>query len=160
MIDRRTMLLGASVAAVASPVLAQEPTVHEVQMLNVHPEDPRKRMVFYPRILRIKPGETVRFIPTDPAHNCQTTDGMVPDGAEGWKGGFNKVVEATPQVPGVYGYNCQPHQAAGMVGLVIVEGEGMLANLEAAKSVRQIGLAKRVWTEIWAEAEAEGHLTA
>ncbi|MEM6415829.1 MAG: pseudoazurin [Pseudomonadota bacterium] len=157
--SRRTVLLGAAAGLFVRPAFAEEGAVHEVQMLNAHPEDRKQRMVFYPRVLKVKPGDTVKFVPTDPSHNCQSTRGMLPDGAEEWKGAFNQEVTITPTVPGVYGFNCQPHQAAGMVGLLIVEGEGMLNNLDAAKGVRQIGLAKRVWGEIWSEAEAEGLLS-
>ncbi|MEM8771319.1 MAG: pseudoazurin [Pseudomonadota bacterium] len=158
--NRRNFMVGVATVALIGSVKAQGATTHDVKMLNAHPDDPRKRMVFYPRVLQIKPGDSVRFIPTDPAHNSQTTKGMVPEGAEGWKSGFNKEVTITLNQAGVYGYNCQPHQAAGMVGLVIVEGENKLANLEAAKGVRQIGLAKKVWEEIWAEAEDKGYLSA
>ncbi|MEM9170317.1 MAG: pseudoazurin [Pseudomonadota bacterium] len=133
-------------------------TTHEVKMLNAHPDNPRQRMVYVPRVLSVKPGDTITFISSDPGHNTQSTNGMIPDGAESWKSKAGQDFSVTLTEPGIYGYNCQPHVAAGMVGLIVVEGEGKTANLEAAKSVNQIGLAKRVWGEIWGEAEAQGIL--
>ncbi|MEM1140713.1 MAG: pseudoazurin [Pseudomonadota bacterium] len=136
------------------------PTVHEVPMLNQNPDNPRQRMVFLPRVLAVKPGDTVVWLPTDPGHNSQSTDGMIPEGVEGWLGKFNKEVSFTFEKPGIYGYQCKPHLAAGMVGLIVCEGEGQAHNLEAAKQVKQIGLAKKVWGELWAEAEEMGLIPA
>ena len=164
-LDRRTVLIGAAATTVgaallSSPGSARAATVHEVQMLNADPEDPSKVMVFHPRLLRIQPGDQLTFLSTDPAHNSQTTDGMVPDGAEGWIGAMNQEITVTLEHPGFYGYHCLPHHAMGMVGLIIVEGDGMFDNLEAARSVQHVGLAAQVWDEIWAEAEANGWLAA
>ena len=83
---------------------------------------------------------------------------MVPDGAEAWKGRVNEEIELSLTVPGFYGYKCLPHFATGMVGLIVVEGEGKLNNLEAARAVRHRGRAAQIFDEIWAEAEAAGLL--
>ncbi|MEM6537979.1 MAG: pseudoazurin [Pseudomonadota bacterium] len=141
-----------AVNAVASSV----PTVHEVQMLNVNPDNPRERMVYVPRVLKVNPGDTIKFISNDPGHNTQSTKGMIPAGAEGWKSLAGKDFEVTLTQPGVYGYNCAPHVAAGMVGLIVVAGDGQAANLEEAKATRQVGLAQKVWQAIWAEADEKG----
>jgi len=134
-------------------------TVHEIEMLNSDPDNPKQKMVYRPRILSVAPGDTVRFVPTNPGHNSASTKGMLPAGVEGWKSGINKEFEITLTTPGIYGYNCTPHKASGMVGLIVVKGEGMLDNLADAKKARQIGKAKNVWKDIWAEAEASGLLT-
>ena len=131
----------------------------EIQMLNVHPDDPRQRMVFYPRVIEVDVGDTVTFVPTEPGHQSSSTRGMIPEGTEMWRGRMNQPLSITFETPGVYGYQCDPHVAAGMVGLIVVDGEGKLDNLEAAKSIRQVGLAGRVWPEIWKEAEEAGYLT-
>ncbi len=159
-ITRRLVVLAAAAAALTGVASAQEATVHEVKMLNVNPDNPRQRMVFVPRILKVAPGDTIKFTSTDPGHNTASSKGMIPEGAEAWRSQANKDFELTLTKPGVYGYNCTPHQAAGMVGLIVVEGEGMLDNLEAAKATKHVGLATRSWTEIWAEAEKEGLFTA
>lgn len=129
------------------------PVVHEIQMLNGDPDNPRERMVFRPDLVLAKPGDIIKFIPTDPSHQSSSVDGMLPDGAESWQGKVNEALEYTLPEPGVYGYKCVPHYAGGMVGLVVVQGEGMMDNVAEAKKVRQVGLAKRRFDDIWARAE-------
>ncbi len=156
-LNRRAFVAAASAAAstmaLAKPTLAGGHTVHEVQMLNKHPEDPRARQVFYPRIQVVKPGDAVSFVATDKGHNSASIEDMLPADAEGWDGRINQDIEVTFNTPGFYGYQCTPHATAGMVGLVIVEGEGMMDNLEAAQGVRQRGKARDTWEDIWAEVE-------
>ena len=94
------------------------------------------KMVFSPYILEVELGDTVKFVPTDKGHNSESVKGMVPDGGEKWKGKINKEVNLTFNVPGFYGYQCKPHSNMGMIGLIIVKGEGKLDNLEAAKGIR------------------------
>ena len=43
-----------------------------------------------------------------------------------------------------------------MIGLIVVEGDGMLDNLEEAKSVKHRGKAKKAWKALWETADAEG----
>ncbi|MEL6504895.1 MAG: pseudoazurin [Pseudomonadota bacterium] len=131
----------------------------EVKMLTKDPENKKNRNLFSPRIVKVKPGDTVKFVSEDKGHNSASTKGMIPEGAEPWKGKISKDVEVTFEKPGIYGYECTPHASLGMVGLVIVEGEGMTDNLEAAKEVRQRGKSKKVWKEIWAEVEEKGLLS-
>lgn len=155
-ITRRTALMSAAAVAalaVALPKGVLAATTHEVQMLNQHPEDKKLKMVFYPRIVVAEPGDTISFVATDKGHNSQSIDGMAPEGAAGWKGKINNGVEVTLDKPGFYGFQCAPHSALGMVGLVIVKGEGMMDNLEAAKAVKQRGKAEGAWNDIWAEVE-------
>ena len=157
-IGRRTLLAGTAALVVAPPVLAQS-TVHDVEMLNTHPEDRRLRMVFHPRTIVVEPGDTVRFLPTDRGHNSASIDGMLPEGVESWQGRLNQQVDVTLTDPGFYGYKCTPHLPLGMVGLIVVRGDGMHGNLEAARSVRHRGRSATIWDEIWAEAEADGLLS-
>ncbi|MCV6584204.1 MAG: pseudoazurin [Marinibacterium sp.] len=158
---RRSVLAlsAALVALMAAPAFAQDAQTHVVQMLNKHPEDKKQRMVFHPRVIKIAPGDTVVFESTDKGHNSQSIKGMIPDGAEPWNSKINTDVEITFDQPGVYGYRCTPHAAMGMVGLVIVEGDGMLDNLDAAKSVKQRGRSKAAFEEIWQEADDAGFLS-
>ncbi|MEM9394725.1 MAG: pseudoazurin [Pseudomonadota bacterium] len=155
---RRTFMASTAAAALATSASAQSESV--VEMLNKSPDDPRLRMVFSPRIIVVKPGDTVKFAAVDRGHNSASVDGMLPDGAAEWNGKINEEVTVSFDAPGFYGYKCTPHAATGMVGLVIVEGEGMMANLEAAKGVKQRGRAAKVWDEIWAEVDAMEFATA
>ncbi|MEL6958284.1 MAG: pseudoazurin [Pseudomonadota bacterium] len=154
--NRRTMMATSAAARFASgsTVLADgHATMHEVQMLNQDPNEPRNRQVFEPRIIVVKPGDTVKFLATDPGHNSEYIPEMSPEGVEGWEGRIGEEVEFVAETPGFYGYKCTPHASVGMVGLVIVEGEGMMENFEAAQEVRQRGRARQVWDEIWEEVE-------
>ncbi|MEM7270901.1 MAG: pseudoazurin [Pseudomonadota bacterium] len=155
--NRRTLIVSTAALAFAAPQLARASEV-EVQMLNKHPEDKKKRMIFEPLITVVQPGDTVNFVAVDKGHNSEAIKGMVPDGVEIWKGKISKDIAVTFDKPGLYGYKCTPHASIGMVGLVICEGEGKLDNLEAAKGVKQRGKAKKVFREIWAQAEADGLL--
>ena len=157
-INRRVLLSAMGALAVMRPSLSVAGEMHVVQMLNKHPEDKKKRMVFHPLIQSVEPGDTVKFTADDKGHNSVSVDGMIPEGVEGWDGKINQEIEVTFEKPGVYGYRCTPHTAMGMVGLIIVRGDGMADNLEAAKAVKQRGRAKKVWEEIWAQVEAENLL--
>lgn len=84
----------------------------EVKMLNKGEEG---TMVFEPSFLQIAAGDSVLFLPTDKGHNAESIKGMMPEGAETFKGRMNKEVEATFDVEGVYGVMCKPHYAMGMV---------------------------------------------
>ncbi|MEM8857308.1 MAG: pseudoazurin [Chloroflexota bacterium] len=158
-LDRRTVVIGlAALAASNNYVLAANS--HNIEMLNKHPEDKKRRMVFHPLIQVIEPGDTVKFLASNKGHNSISIEGMIPDGATAWKGKINEEIEVTLEKPGVYGYFCQPHATLGMVGLIIVKGEGMTDNLEAAKAVKHKGRARKVWKEIWETVEGEGLLNA
>ncbi|MEO1563548.1 MAG: pseudoazurin [Pseudomonadota bacterium] len=152
------LMMGA--AAIASPSFAMdaEPKVIEVQMLNSDPADPKRKQVFVPHIIQANVGDTIKFLSVDKGHNAATSRGMIPEGAEAFKGGINKDVEYTVTTPGMYGIECTPHKTTGMVALVVVEGEGKLDNLEAAQGERQPGRARQAWEAIWEEAAEMGLL--
>lgn len=155
---KRRAVLGVTAALAVPNISFAQATVHEIQMFNVHPDDPKKRMVFAPLVKVGQPGDTFKFVAVDKGHNTVSVDGMIPDGTEAWKGKINEEVEVTLSQPGVYGYQCVPHAGLGMVGLIIVQGDGMMDNVEAAKAVRQRGRAKQTWDEIWAQVDSEGLL--
>jgi len=153
---RRDVLKTVAALALASAVPASmahaEGTVHEVQMLNVHPDDKKKRQVFVPDIVRAQPGDTIKFIAVDKGHNAESNPDMLPEGAEGFEGPMNKDLEITVTTEGAYGYVCKPHQAMGMVGLILV-GD-VSGNYESLKEVKQRGKAKKVFADIFERADA------
>lgn len=161
-LNRRAMLASTAAfgIAAATGLRADGHTMHTVEMLNKDPDNPRERMVYSPNVIRIKAGDSVMFKSTDRGHNAEAMEGMVPDGAEEFATKINSDEEVTFATPGVYGVRCTPHYSTGMVMLVVVEGEGMLDNVEAAKGVRQRGRAKQRFDAIWEKAEAEGYLDA
>lgn len=99
------------------PVWAE---VHEVKMLN---SNDTGNMVYEPDFLTVAPGDTIKFIPTDPSHNAESINEMTPEGAEPIKGKINEELEVTLTEEGIYGIKCTPHYAMGMVMLIEV-GEG------------------------------------
>lgn len=55
----------------------------EVKMLNKGSEG---MMVFEPLLVKVEPGDTVKFISADKGHNTETINGMLPDGAAPFTG--------------------------------------------------------------------------
>jgi pseudoazurin len=90
-------------------------------------------------------------VPTDKGHDAASIDGMIPDGAEPFKGKMNEQITVTVDKEGVYGVKCVPHYGMGMVALIVV---GKPANLEQAEAVKQPGKAKKVFKDLFAEATA------
>jgi len=109
---------------------------HEVQMLN---KGDKGVMVFQPDFVVAAPGDTVTFVPTDKSHNAETIKGMIPEGADSFKGAMNTPVTVQLDAEGVYGVKCTPHYGMGMVALIVV---GSPVNLEEAKAVKAPGKAK------------------
>lgn len=104
-------------ALLAAPAFAE---VHEVKMLN---RDATGGMVYEPDYLRIEPGDTVKFIATNPTHNAAAMPEIWPADAEPFKGQINEEIEVTFDTPGFYGIKCIPHYALAMVMLIQVGDE-------------------------------------
>ena len=119
---------------------------HVIQMLNKNPDDPKQRQVFYPTVLSIQPGDTVRFVPSDKSHNTASVKGAIPQGAEPWRSKLNEEFEITLTEEGTYQYICTPHYGMGMVGVILVGDHSK--NLDAAKAKKHPGKAKKVFTEL------------
>ena len=90
---------------------------HEVKMLaNLKGQS----MVFEPPVLKINPGDSVKWVATNPNHNTASIDGMIPEGANPWNGEINEELVVKFDKEGVYGYMCSPHYVLGMVGFIVV----------------------------------------
>ncbi|MBE1206091.1 pseudoazurin [Aminobacter carboxidus] len=138
---KRTMVLAAAFAALVVAGGAQAAD-HEVQMLN---KGEKGAMVFQPDFIQAAPGDTVTFVPTDKSHDAESIKGMIPEGAEPFKGKMSEKITVTVNAEGVYGVKCIPHYGMGMVALIVV---GKPANLEEAKAVKHPGKAKKVFAEL------------
>lgn len=110
------MLFRAALLACLLPA-ATLAEVHEVRMLNRNDTGP---MPFEPDYLVIRPGDTVKFIATDPGHNAATIAGMIPEGGEKFIGKINEEIEVTLEAEGIWGIKCSPHFTMGMVMLIQV----------------------------------------
>ncbi|WP_158969852.1 pseudoazurin [Chachezhania sediminis] len=102
----------------AGPALAE---THEVAMYTRNDRGP---MIYEPDFLRIQPGDSVRFVPVQRSHNAATIDGMIPAGAQPFKGNINEDFTVTLTEPGIYGVKCSPHYMMGMVMLIAVGDAG------------------------------------
>ena len=91
-------------------------------------------MVFEPAFVQAEPGDTIHFIATDKSHDAESIKGMIPEGAEPFKGKLNENLDVTLTVEGVYGVKCTPHYPMGMVMLIVVGDPS--SNLEAAKAAK------------------------
>lgn len=130
----RTLALAAAFGALAMTAHA---ATHEVKMLNKGADG---MMVFEPAYIRVEPGDTVTFLPTDKSHNAESIADMLPEGAEPFAGAMNKEVSVTFTEEGIYGVKCKPHYAMGMVAVVQVGDAG---DIEAAKAVKHPGQAAK-----------------
>jgi pseudoazurin len=107
----------------------------EVQMLNRGEEGV---MVFEPAYVDAAVGDVIRFVPTDPGHNAESIEGMLPEGVEPFKSRINQEFELELTEEGLYGVQCTPHYRMGMVALIQA---GDPVNLEAARAVEHPGKA-------------------
>ena len=139
-------LAGAAALSLAMAFAAQAAD-HEIHMLNKGADG---AMVFEPGGLKVAPGDTVTFVPTDKSHNAESIPEMMPAGAEPFLGKMNEQVDVTFKEAGVYGIKCKPHYGMGMVALVVV---GEPTNLEAAAAAKHPGKAKQVFADLVAKAK-------
>ena len=139
------LLIVGLLAAMAPSARAEEVTV---KMLNSGAEGP---MVFEPALVKVKPGDTVKFVATDQGHNVETIKGMAPEGTAPVKSKINQDQTITFDKEGVYGFKCAPHYAMGMVALVVVGSK--LDNLDQAKAASVPGGAKKRLEPLLAQAQ-------
>ena len=144
---RNAILIATSFAALMLAGTANAAD-HQVQMLN---KSANGVMVFEPNYIEAAPGDTVTFVPTDKGHDAASIDGMIPEGAQPFKGEISKPVTVTVDKEGVYGVKCVPHYGMGMVALIVVAKP---VNLEQTKAIKQTGKAKKVFAELLAQVPA------
>ncbi len=138
---KRIIVLAAALAAMAVAGAAQAAD-HQVQMLN---KGDKGAMVFQPDFIQAAPGDTVTFVPTDKGHDAESIKGMIPDGAEPFKGKISQELTVTLDKEGVYGVKCTPHYGMGMVMLIAVGAPG---NMEEARAVKHPPKAKKLFDEL------------
>jgi plastocyanin len=89
------------------------------------------RVWFDPIGLLVKPGTTVRWVVRENVHTATAYHPRndrhplrIPERATPWDSGFlvnpGDHFDVTLTEPGVYDYYCMPHEAAGMVGRIVV----------------------------------------
>ena len=142
----RALLIGVAALVLAGAASAAE---IEVKMLDKGTEGV---MVFEPALVKIEPGDTVKFVATQKGHNAESIKGMLPPDAAPFVGKMNQDVAVTFDKPGVYGVKCLPHYAMGMVALIVV---GTPANQDDARAVTHPGKAKQVFAALFGKLPAQ-----
>ena len=88
-------------------------------------------MVFDPPFIKANVGDTVTFLPTDMLHNSQSVPGLIPSSANSWNGAMNEKIVIELKTEGVYVYQCTPHIALGMIGVIQV---GEAVNIDEVRN--------------------------
>ena len=89
-----------------------------IKMLNT--DSSGQIMVFDPPFLRADVGDTVTFIPADALHNSKSVSNFIPSSATPWEGAMDEKITVELNVEGIYVYQCTPHLALGMIGVIQV----------------------------------------
>ena len=118
---KKTLILTAALLAGAAHAAE-----HEIKMLDIGSD--KATMVFEPAVLKIAPGDTVTFIPTNKGHNVESK--VVPEGAEAFKSELDEKYSVKLDKEGVYIYVCPPHSMMNMAGVIQV---GEATNMEAVQ---------------------------
>jgi pseudoazurin len=139
----RKYLATAAFAAVMAMAGGANAAEVEVKMLNKGTEG---LMVFEPALVKVAPGDTVKFVSTDKGHNAETIKGMLPDGAATFIGKTGEDIVVKFDQAGIYGVKCAPHYGMGMVAMIVV---GTPTNEEQAKAVPQVGKARQVFAALF-----------
>jgi len=98
-----------------------------IEMLNKLGKD---RMVYSEKVISVKVNDDITWKSVDKGHNVEFIG--IPKGASKYK--FS--------VPGIYLYQCTPHKAMGMIGLVVVGKDK--SNLDKIKKVKVYGKSKKL----------------
>ena len=132
----RKLLLSAALIVVSSAA-AFAKTI-EIQMLNAN--EAGDKMVFSQELIRAEVGDVIKFVPTDKSHNAQSVKNALPDGQKKFKGKMNKEIEYLVTEAGLTAVVCQPHQAMGMVALIVVGND--VSNAQGILDARVRGKGK------------------
>lgn len=134
MLTRRALLAagGLALAGLAVPRRPSAAAPVEILMRS----DPEGAHVWFDPVgVHVPPGQTIRWVVKEnvhtttayhPANNAHCL--RIPEGARPWNSGFlvnpGDHFEVTLTMEGVYDYYCAPHEAAGMVGRIVVGRPG------------------------------------
>ena len=113
----------------------------EIQMLNKLGKD---KMVYSVKVAKIEINDQIIWKSVSKGHNVEFIS--MPKGVKKFKSKINKDVNYTFTIPGIYLYQCTPHKAMGMIGIVIVGGDKH--NLKKIKKAKLYGKSKKVFKKL------------
>ena len=116
----------------------------EIEMLN---KLGKEKMVYSVKVAKIDVDDKIIWKSVSKGHNVEFI-GM-PKGVKKFKTKINKDAEFTFKKKGIYLYQCTPHKAMGMIGLVIVGKDK--SNLDKIKKVKLYGKSKKIFKKLLKE---------
>ena len=116
----------------------------EIDMLN---KLGKEKMVYSIKVAKLDLNDKIIWKHVSKGHNVQFI-GM-PKGVKKFKTKINKKAEYEFKKPGIYLYQCTPHKAMGMIGIVVVGGDK--SNLEKIKKVKLYGKSKKIFKKLLKE---------
>ena len=116
----------------------------EIDMLN---KLGKEKMVYSIKVAKVDLNDKIIWKHVSKGHNVEFI-GM-PKGVKKFKTKINKKAEYEFKKPGIYLYQCTPHKAMGMIGIVVVGGDK--SNLEKIKKVKLYGKSKKIFKKLLKE---------
>jgi len=113
----------------------------EINMLN---KLGKEKMVYSIKVAKIDVNDKIIWKSVSKGHNVEFI-GM-PKGINKFKSKINKDAEYVFKKPGIYLYQCTPHKAMGMIGIVVVGGDK--SNLNKIKKVKLYGKSKKIFKKM------------
>ena len=119
---------------VSSNAIAETFTIEMLNKLG------KERMVYSEKVISINTNDEILWKSKDKGHNVELI-GM-PTGAKKYKSKISKDASYKFEKPGIYLYQCTPHKAMGMIGLVVVGNDK--SNLDKIKKVKVYRKSKKL----------------
>ena len=113
----------------------------EIEMLN---KLGKERMLYSVKLAEVDVNDKIIWKSTTKGHNVEFV--VMPKGVKKFKSKINKDATYEFKVPGIYLYQCTPHKAMGMIGIVVVGNDK--SNLDAVKKAKMRGKSKKVFKEL------------
>ena len=119
---------------VSSNAIAETFTIEMLNKLG------KERMVFSEKVISVNTNDEILWKSKDKGHNVELIG--IPTGAKKYKSKISKDANYKFEKPGIYLYQCTPHKAMGMIGLVVVGNDK--SNLDKIKKVKVYGKSKKL----------------
>ena len=113
----------------------------EIEMLN---KLGKEKMLYSVKLAEVDVNDKIIWKSTTKGHNVEFV--VMPKGVKKFKSKINKDATYEFKVPGIYLYQCTPHKAMGMIGIVVVGNDK--SNLDAVKKAKMRGKSKKVFKEL------------
>jgi plastocyanin len=133
--SRRDFLRAGGLALAGAGLVPRRLWAATLEVIEMRSDALGSRVWFDPIGLYVTPGTTVRWVVRENVHTTTAYHPRndrhplrIPERAAPWDSGFlvnpGDHFDVTLGVPGVYDYYCMPHEAAGMVGRIVVGDPG------------------------------------